>query len=158
MKEKYIHFGLLAVAALLVLWYLFRKSAPAAAVVTSAGEAAAPSYPAAPSITLGDVVINSGVPAYLNHNEPAAQQYGFQVNSEVGHGPNSACDCGEAGRPVAFPMVSADLFQSSVDNFKSFLNKGAAPSAAPATAQPVAARPAPAPARPAQPPAHREVA
>jgi hypothetical protein len=129
-KTKYIHFGLLAVAAAVVLWYLLRNSSATAAPATTAAPGASP-VPVAPAvINLGAVNIG---------NQPPLINYG----AEVGDGPNSACDCGAAGQPVSFPMVASTVYQSSVDNFNSFVSKNGF--AAPASTVPSSAVAAPAP-------------
>lgn len=121
MKEKYIHFGLLAALAVVVLWILFRqKLAPAA--VSSTPAASSPTYPNAPDIKLGDVSITSA-PPYLTYNQPPDIEYGPQVNAEVGNGPNSCCDCGQAGQAVAFPTVPQQVYEAAVSNLKAYRGK-----------------------------------
>jgi hypothetical protein len=120
-KEKYIHLGLIAALALAVLWYLMRqKSSGTSQPIGATGANAAPSYPSVPAaIKLGDINIGQQVPPYLTYNHAAPNS----VNAEISDGPNSACDCGTKSQPVNYPTVAANVYQSSLENFQSFLAK-----------------------------------
>lgn len=120
MREKVIHFSLLAAGALFVLWLLMRssKGSSAAAVSSSPNAASSPSYPNSQPIKQGDVSIG-GSPIYVNYNSPGDQTYG----AEIGNGPNS-CECGgQAGQFVNFPTVNPNVAQSALDNLNSYLGR-----------------------------------
>lgn len=126
-KEKYIHFGLLAVAVVLVLWYLMKQAAP-----TATAEAASPSapnpaeaanYPSVPAVKLGDV--NISVPPYITYNQGIGGKY-LAGSAEISDGPNSCCSGCGAGSFVNTPSVPQDVYDSAVSQYQSFLSKMAA--------------------------------
>jgi hypothetical protein len=126
-KEKYIHFGLLAVAVLFVLWYLMKHGAPTAtaeAVSPSAPNPAdAANYPSVPAINLGDV--NISVPPYITYNQGQGGKY-LAGSAEIGDGPNSCCGGCGAGSFVNTPSVPDDVYKNAVSQYQSFLSKMAA--------------------------------
>jgi hypothetical protein len=127
-KEKYIHFGLLAVALVLVLWYLTKQAKPSAtseAVNPSVpNPAGADNYPGAPApIKLGDV--NISVPPYITYNQGLTSGR-ITGAAEISDGPNSCCDGCGAGGFVNKPTVPDDVYQGAVQQFQSFLSKMAA--------------------------------
>lgn len=139
MKDKYTHFALIGLGAVIVLWILIKqmqaqKTAGPAIVESAPG--AAPAYPNSQPLKMGDIEIG-GSPINITYNTGTG---GFDPDSrvELQPGANSAtpggsCSCEDdpcaqiPGTPVTVQKVPAKVYQVAVDNFSGFVSKAALP-------------------------------
>jgi hypothetical protein len=129
MKQEHYIFGLIGIGAIIVLYWLYQESQAAAPAAASAApdlsSPAAPVYPNAQPIQLGNVTIN-------DTPTPAAQNYNMQPNGQqiptVSVTPGSDCgcednDCEAAGAPVTTQSISQTVVDSNAKNLMSFTAK-----------------------------------
>lgn len=142
-RERIAHFGLLALAAIAVLWYLLKRSGSAAAAVASgapdAGIAGYPnvsvSGPAPVPLNLNEIPFNDGnVPPYLSYNVPAvapdlaAVASGGATAGASASGSGSGCNCGTGcstgTQPVnSKPVIAAPAISAAQKTVQSYAAK-----------------------------------
>ena len=90
MKERYAHIGLLAIAAVIVLYLLMRRSAVAASNGSAVADGQiipAPSYPNSTPLKLGDIKIGPS-PTNITYNSNP-----LFPNVALGDGSPGSCPC-----------------------------------------------------------------
>lgn len=149
-KQHLLIFGLVGVAAVAVLYMLYKEGQAGAGSVTATGEtvpepnAQGPTYPNSQPIQLGNITIN---------DTPPNQSYNVSDSQipTVGIGNTDGCgcednDCEQVGTVQTTQAIPEHILKTSMENIVSFQAKGkpvsnveAGFAAAPAKAAPVTA-------------------
>lgn len=140
MNERFAHFGLLAVAAIVVIYLLMRRTAPASNGSQIADEQVAQpeSYPNGNPIDFGGIEIGPSPTNLIFNTVPEG---GLLPDVTVGGNPSGSCPCEfdscEASQNLTIlNRIPKNLFQSAADNFAAYQEKivGAVGQGAPAEA------------------------
>lgn len=125
MKQQHYIFGLLGIAAVAVLYFLWRESSGGSGTSGIPEPAGAPQYPNASPINLGDVNITDTAPPYLTANVPLG---GYNVPTVQISGPSASggcCedDCEPAGIPVTVQTIPQSVLDAATANYQSYVAK-----------------------------------
>lgn len=141
MKEKYAHLALLAVGALLVLYWLYTRSQTAAAGAVGDGgggqpdnSSAAPAYPNAAPIQMGDITIGGSPTELIYNQQPVTEGAdGIYDNPNLLATsaivtPDSGCGCDDpcaipAGQITTVNNIPAPVFNAAVKNLDTLNQK-----------------------------------
>lgn len=133
LKQEHYVFGMIGLAALAVLYFLYRESQAtnrAAVNPDAISGVAVPSavstsqvYPTAPK--LGDIVFNEQAPPEQLYNAAmdGAQLPDIQIDPGSGYSDSCCDDCEAAGTPTTVQHISEDVFTAAKDNLASYQNK-----------------------------------
>jgi hypothetical protein len=124
-KDHYI-FGLLALGAVAVLYYLYQENQAASPAADSGAivpEPSYPSYPNAQPIQMGNIYLGTPPASQLSaapNVTPAATVQVGNAQSECGCDDD---DCAAAGVPVTVQTIPAPILQAATSNLDSYITK-----------------------------------